>query len=54
VLISVVVVVVDPGPVESGSVVGVVDGSVDVDVVVGPVGVVAVVVGTEVGRVAPC
>jgi hypothetical protein len=55
VLTSVVVVVVDPGPVETDSVVGVVDGSADVGViVVGPVGpVVVVVVGTEVGREAP-
>jgi hypothetical protein len=56
VLTSVVVVVVGPGPVESDSVVGVVDGSADVGViVVGPVGpvVVVVVVGTEVGRGAP-
>jgi hypothetical protein len=56
VLTSVVVVVVGPGPVESDSVVGVVDGSADVGViVVGPVGsvVVVVVVGTEVGRGTP-
>jgi hypothetical protein len=54
VLTSVVVVVVGPRPVESDSVVGVVDGSVDVGViVVGAVGPVVVVVGTDVGGGAP-